>query len=85
MAPLGADYLITRNLIAAMVPLVVGRRRREPHASWPRADRSLCAIGVIAFAGVENNPFYQRDDWASRGGRAGPGPAWFTRGRGEPL
>jgi hypothetical protein len=78
MAPLGADYLITRNLIAAMVPLVVlaaVAASRTRHG--PALIGGLCAIGVIAFAGVEGNPFYQRDDWraaaaALGGAREGP-------------
>jgi hypothetical protein len=75
MAPLGADYLITRNLIAAMVPLVVlaaVAASRTRHG--PALIGGLCAIGVIAFAGVENNPFYQRDDWRAVAAALGPAP-----------
>jgi mannosyltransferase len=74
LALFGADYLITRNLIAAMVPLVVlagvaaSRSRRGP-----ALIAGLCAVGVVAFAGVEGNAFYQRDDW--RGAAAALGPA----------
>jgi hypothetical protein len=51
----GADYLITRNLIAAMVPLValaaVGCRAQPRRAG---GDRRPCARPVlVAFAGVE--------------------------------
>jgi mannosyltransferase len=73
MAPLGADYLITRNLIAAMVPLVVLAAlaaSRTRHG--PALIGGLCAIGVIAFAGVEGNAFYQRDDWRAVAAALGP-------------
>ncbi|HEX4034738.1 MAG TPA: glycosyltransferase family 39 protein [Solirubrobacteraceae bacterium] len=64
LAVFGADYVITRNLIAAMVPLVVlaaVASTRTRSGAWLVAG--LCAIGVIAFAGVEGNAVYQRDDW----------------------
>ena len=74
MSLLGADYLITRNLIAAMVPLVVLAAVAATRSRFgPALIGGLCAIGVIAFAGVEGNPFYQRDDW--RGAAAALGPA----------
>jgi len=74
LALAGADYLITRNLIAAMVPLVV---LAAVAATRSRAGLALvaglCAVGVVAFAGVEGNPLYQRDDW--RGVAQALGPA----------
>jgi len=64
LAVFGADYVITRNLIAAMVPLVV---LAAVASTRMRAGglliAGLCAIGVIAYAGVEGNVLYQRDDW----------------------
>jgi hypothetical protein len=77
MALVGLDYLITRNLIAAMVPLVALAgiaAARSP--AGPALVGALCAVGVIAYAGVEGNRFYQRDDW--RDAAAALGPA--TRG-----
>jgi hypothetical protein len=73
LAPLGADYLITRNLIAAMVPLVAiagvaSSRGRE----GPALVAGLCAVGLVAFAGVEGNSYYQRDDWRAVAAALGP-------------
>jgi hypothetical protein len=78
MALVGLDYLITRNLIAAMVPLVAlagVAAARSP--AGPALVGALCAVGVIAYAGVEANPYYQRDDWraaAAALGQATRGP-----------
>jgi 4-amino-4-deoxy-L-arabinose transferase-like glycosyltransferase len=73
MAVAGADYLITRNLIAAMVPLVVLAGVASARSRFgPAAVGGLCAIGVIAFAGVEGNAFYQRDDWRAVAAALGP-------------
>ncbi len=78
MAPLGADYLITRNLIAALVPLVaLAAVAAGRSAIGPAIVGGLCVIGVVAFAGVEANARYQRDDWrdaAAALGRPAPGP-----------
>jgi uncharacterized membrane protein len=64
LAIVGADYVITRNLIAAMVPLVVlagvaSTRKR----AGPGLIAALCLTGVVAFVGVELTPADQRDDW----------------------
>jgi hypothetical protein len=69
----GIDFLITRNVIAAMVPLVVlvavaATRSR----AGPMLVGGLCAIGIVAFAGVEGNAFYQRDDWRTLAAVLGP-------------
>ena len=73
MALLGADYLITRNLIAAMVPLVVLAGVAASRTRYGVAlIAGLCAVGVIAFAGVEGNAFYQRDDWRAVAAALGP-------------
>jgi len=55
-----------------------GARRHRPARSpaGPALVGALCAVGVIAYAGVEGNRFYQRDDW--RDAAAALGPA--TRG-----
>ena len=70
----GADYVMTRNLIAAMVPLValaaVASTRMR---AGPALVAGLCAIGVVTFAGVEGDALYQRDDW--RGVAPALGPA----------
>jgi hypothetical protein len=73
MALLGADYLITRNLIAAMVPLVVLAAVAASRTRYgPALIAGLCAVGVVAFAGVEGNAFYQRDDWRAVAAALGP-------------
>jgi hypothetical protein len=59
LALAGIDFLITRNVIAAMVPLVV---LAAVAATRTRAGAALigglCAIGIVAFAGVDlrHNP-----------------------------
>ena len=73
MALVGADYLITRNLIAAMVPLVVLAAVAAARSRFgPAAIVALCATGAVAFAGVEANAFYQRDDWRAAAAALGP-------------
>ncbi len=73
LAAFGADYLITRNLVAALVPLIVlaavaATRTR----AGPVLIGGLCVIGVVAFAGVESNTLYQRDDWSGVAAALGP-------------
>jgi hypothetical protein len=64
LALLGADYLITRNVIMALVPLMVlGGVTATRSRAGPALVGGLCAVGIVAFAGVEGNAFYQRDDW----------------------
>ena len=56
--------MITRNVIMAMVPLVVlaGLASARTRAGgWLVAV--ICAAGVVAFAGVETTAADQRDDW----------------------
>jgi len=73
LAPLGVDYVITRNLIAAMVPLVVlAAVAASRTRAGPILVAVLCAAGVVAFVGVETTPADQRDDW--RGVAAAIGP-----------
>ena len=64
LALAGADYLITRNVLAALVPLVVvaGAAAVRSRAG-PALVAGLCAVGVVAFVGVETSVAYQRDDW----------------------
>jgi hypothetical protein len=73
LALAGIDFLITRNVIAAIVPLVVlaavaATRTR----AGPALIAGLAAIGIIAFAGVEANALYQRDDWRALAKALGP-------------
>jgi len=75
VAVLGADYVITRNLIMAMVPLVVlaGLAAARTRVVGAALAGLLCVVGVVAFVGVELTPADQRDDW--RGVAAAIGPA----------
>jgi hypothetical protein len=73
LAPLGIDYVITRNLIAAMVPLVVlAAVAASRTRAGPILVAALCSAGIVAFVGVETTPADQRDDW--RGVAAAIGP-----------
>ena len=73
LAVAGADYLITRNLITAMIPLIVlaavsAARTR----AGPALVAGICAAGIVAYAGVEGNTAYQRDDWRGVARAIGP-------------
>ena len=74
LAVVGVDYVITRNVIMAMAPLVVlgGLASARTRAGgWLVA--AICAAGVVAFVGVETTAADQRDDW--RGVAEAIGPA----------
>jgi mannosyltransferase len=73
LAVAGADYVITRNLITAMIPLVVlaGVAAARTRAG-PALVAGICAAGVVAYAGVEGNVAYQRDDWRGVASAIGP-------------
>ena len=72
LAVLGADYLITRNVIAAMVPLVVlGAVASTRLRAGPLIVAGICAAGVVAFVGVELTPSDQRDDWRAVAAQVG--------------
>jgi hypothetical protein len=73
LALLGPDYLITRNLVAAMVPLVaLGGIAAARSRAGPVLVVGLCAAGILAFVGVETNAAYQRDDWRAVAAALGP-------------
>lgn len=74
IAPLGFDYLTSRNVIAALVPgaVVLG----YGFARNGLGLLALCAymaLSVAILVGVANNPHFQRPDW--RGAAAALGPA----------
>jgi mannosyltransferase len=74
LALAGADYVITRNLIMAMVPLVVLAALAAARTrAGPPIVGLLCVVGLVAFVGVELTPADQRDDW--RGVASAIGPA----------
>ncbi len=66
LALVGLDYVITRNLIGAWIPaalaLSAGGALSGGRAG-PALIAGLCAVGLVATAGVERDPRYQRDDW----------------------
>jgi mannosyltransferase len=73
LAVTGADYVITRNLIMAMVPLVVLAALAAARTRvGPALVALLCVVGVVAFVGVELTPADQRDDWRGVANAIGP-------------
>jgi mannosyltransferase len=77
----GADYLITRNVIAGWLPLGVVLAAGFGAARAPRAGTALaallCALSLAAVIEVDAHPAFQRDDW--RGAARALGPARVTR------
>ncbi|MBX5468984.1 MAG: glycosyltransferase family 39 protein [Thermoleophilaceae bacterium] len=76
MALAGGDYLLTRNLIAALpvclVVLAAGFAAAPPGIA---AALALCALSAVAVISVDATPAYQRDDWRSAARAVGaPGP-----------
>jgi hypothetical protein len=64
LAVLGPDYLIARNVIAALVPLAVAvAAGLSVGRSGAAATVAICAIGLFVVIGVDRNERYQRDDW----------------------
>jgi mannosyltransferase len=66
LALLGTDYLDTRNVIAAWLPLMLvpamGYAARQAGRSGMAAFAALCALSVFVTVSVWANPSYQRDD-----------------------
>jgi hypothetical protein len=67
LAPLGADYLITRNVIGAaagaLALVAAGFARARPARLGTVAAAALAAIGLVAVIGVNRTQAFQRDDW----------------------
>ncbi|MEA2247077.1 MAG: mannosyltransferase, partial [Solirubrobacteraceae bacterium] len=80
LAPAGADYLLTRNVIGAaagaLTIVAAGFARARPAGLGAAAAAALTAIGLVAVIGVDRNQAFQRDDWrgAVRALRAGERP-----------
>jgi mannosyltransferase len=73
LAVVGVDYVITRNLIAAVPPLAIAvgagfAARRAGIA----AAAILCAVGAATAIWVAEEPEAQRDDWRSAAEALGP-------------
>ena len=60
----GPDYLISRNVIAAWLPLGVAVAAGLAVArGGVAAAAAICAVGLVVIIGVDSNEQYQRDDW----------------------
>ena len=66
-ALVGVDYLNTRNMIEAWLPLAVvpAIGFAAPRAGWtgPASAVALCAIFLVAVLSVDADRTFQRDDW----------------------
>jgi mannosyltransferase len=64
LAALGVDYLDTRNLLGAWLPLMTIPAAGLAAGRIGRAGLALlCALGIASIVGVATNPAWQRDDW----------------------
>jgi mannosyltransferase len=67
LAVIGPDYLITRNVLAAWLPLGIaaaaGFAAGPASRAGVAAAAALCAIGVVMVIAVARDDRYQRDDW----------------------
>ncbi|HEX4719832.1 MAG TPA: glycosyltransferase family 39 protein [Thermoleophilaceae bacterium] len=74
LAIIGPDYLIARNVIAALLPLAVtlaaGFATRRAGVV---AAALLCALGLVQVIGVDTQERYQRDNWRAAGKFIGKG------------
>jgi mannosyltransferase len=79
LALVGVDYLITRNLIGAWVPLMAivaaGLGVRRAPRAGAVATAALCGVMLAVLVSVEANPAYQRGDWRGAADRLGPPPS----------
>jgi mannosyltransferase len=78
LALVDADYLLTRNVLAAWLPLVVVAAAGLARSGLGLAGAAaVCALGLAAVVGVALEPRWQRDDW--RGAAAALGPPSVDR------
>ncbi|MEA2349808.1 MAG: mannosyltransferase [Thermoleophilaceae bacterium] len=81
VAIVGADYFISRNVIAGWLPFAVvlaaGLGARRAPLLGPVLAAGLCAVFLTAVIEVEANAEFQRDDW--RGAARALGPAEVRR------
>ena len=69
----GADYLITRNVIVALIPaLVVLAAGYATSRSGMAAAAALGLVGLAMCVGVAIDDRYQRDDWRDVAAELGP-------------
>jgi uncharacterized membrane protein len=72
----GLDYLVTRNVIVAWLPLSVAvagalAAVRVPAAAYA-ATAALCALGILGVVWVATNAVYQRPAWRDLAQALGP-------------
>jgi len=87
----GADYLNTRNLLPALVPLLAALAVGYGASDAPRLGRALlaaqCAISLAVVVAVAADAQYQRQDWRglahALGGGDGPRALVITPANGE--
>jgi hypothetical protein len=73
LALIGPDYLIARNVIAALLPLAVALSvGMATSRAGVAAAAALCALGVVQVIGVDTQGRYQRDNWRAAGEFIGP-------------
>ena len=81
LAVTGVDYVLTRNLIAALVPLLVagaaGFGAAAARRLGPALATALCALGTLLCVWVAAEPGFHRQDW--RGAARALGPAEVDR------
>jgi mannosyltransferase len=68
LAVIGPDYLISRNVIASLLPLVVAVAAGfATGRAGVAAAGALCALGLLQIIGVDAREQYQRDNWRAVG------------------
>jgi mannosyltransferase len=78
LALAGADYLITRNLIVALIPLLLvlatGYGAQRAGRAGIAAAAALAVIGIAMCVGIASDERRQRDNWRGVAERLGPAP-----------
>lgn len=79
----GADYLNTRNVLPALIPLLaalaVGCTASERPHLGAGLLAALCALSLAIVVAVDADTGYQRPDWRGLARALGPGPAGAAR------
>jgi 4-amino-4-deoxy-L-arabinose transferase-like glycosyltransferase len=73
LALLGLDYVDTRNVLIAWLPLfTVAAAGLVPSRTGQAGIAVLCVAGLVATIGVDVTPLWQRDDWRDMVKTLGP-------------
>lgn len=82
-ALIGVDYLNSRNVLPALIPLLAALAVACAASDRPRAGATvlagLCALSLAIVVGVAADRQYQRPDWRGLARALGPGPAGGAR------